>query len=277
MEHTVLGWVLLLGTWTGASTASSKNGPLDEVEMDMAPNSCDDQYQGCVNLMEAELPELNRTEFNNEDFAEGWRFAIKEWQKRWGRTARQPPLCCDQGLALMAYTTQMDLYEVFNRATREGGRSQQHYLSSYPFKTLHFLLIRALHTLRRSQPQRCFQVVHFGQFSSSSFNQVVAKSFGQDTFFSVETCYGVPIKEFSTFPTEDEVLIPPFEQFEVTNITYDGDRRVIQLRSQGMHSTYNCEFVKKRCKERPCAFSAGKSSPWSRSPWPRLGCPGSHL
>lgn len=30
-------------------------------------------------------------------------------------------------------------------------------------------------------------------------------------------------------------------------------------------------FAEKRCKERPCAFSADKSSPRPRSPWPRLG------
>lgn len=30
-------------------------------------------------------------------------------------------------------------------------------------------------------------------------------------------------------------------------------------------------FAEKRCKGRPCAFSAGKSSPQPRSPWPRLG------
>ena len=30
-------------------------------------------------------------------------------------------------------------------------------------------------------------------------------------------------------------------------------------------------FAEKRCKGRPCAFSAGKSSPLPHSPWPRLG------
>uniref|UniRef100_A0A8C3KYR4 NAD(P)(+)--arginine ADP-ribosyltransferase n=1 Tax=Chrysolophus pictus TaxID=9089 RepID=A0A8C3KYR4_CHRPC len=179
---------------------------------------------------------------------------------------------------MLAYTMEGKLYHQFNTATRRDGISRQHYLRFFPFKTLHFLLTRALHTLRESQPQRCHhvyrgvkgtrftaqqgQVVRFGQFTSSSLRKKVAESFGQDTFFSVETCYGVPIKDLSAFPTEDEVLIPPSEQFRVTNITYTEGRSFIQLRSQGMHSTYNCEFVKeKRCKERPCAFSAGRSSP----------------
>ncbi|XP_019467851.1 erythroblast NAD(P)(+)--arginine ADP-ribosyltransferase-like isoform X2 [Meleagris gallopavo] len=262
MEHLTLGWVLLLSTWTGASAVSIKNWLIKEVAMDMAPNSFDDQYQGCRRLMEAELPELNRTELANGDFAKGWRFAIKEWQKRWGHATSPPPLCCDQGMALLAYTTEADLYKLFNRATREGGRSRQHYLSSYPFKTLHFLLSRALHTLRESQPQQCYnvyrgvkgtrftaqqgQVVRFGQFTSTSLKEKVAKKFGSDTFFFVNTCYGVPIKDFSTYSGESEVLIPPAEQFEVTDVTNIDNGNFIHLHSRGMYSTYNCEFVKGR-------------------------------
>lgn len=278
MEHAILGLVLLLSTRTDASAARSKKGPIKEVAMDMAPHSFDDQYQGCIDLMEAELEELNRTEFANETFAEGWRSATEKWQRQWGRVSSPMVLRQDQAIAVLAYTMEGELYRVFNNATLTAGRSRQHYLSSYPFKTLHFLLSRALHTLRESQTQPCHNVfrgvrgtrftaqqgtvVRFGQFTSSSLRTKVAESFGQDTFFSVETCYGVPIKEFSTFPGEDEVLIPPFEQFRVTNSTYTAGRSFIQLRSHGKSSTYNCEFVKeKRCKERPCAFSAGRSSP----------------
>ncbi|XP_065586392.1 erythroblast NAD(P)(+)--arginine ADP-ribosyltransferase-like [Cyrtonyx montezumae] len=280
MGHVALGWVLLLSTLTGVSAASSKRdlGPVKELAMDMAYNTFDDQYRGCSRMMEAELEELNRTEFANAVYADGWRNAAMEWRNRWGRAARPPALGRDQATAMLAYTTEGNLYHEFNAATRGDGVSRQHYLRSFPFKTLHFLLSRALLTLRESQPQRCFHVyrgvkgtrftaqrgstVRFGHFTSSSLRKKVAESFGQDTFFSVETCYGVPIKEFSTFPGEDEVLIPPFEHFKVTNVTYDEGRSFIQLRSQGNNSTYNCEFVKeKRCKERPCAFSAGRISP----------------
>ena len=199
MEHVLLGCVLLLGTWTGASAASIKNSQIKGVGMAMANSSFDDQYQGCVDLMEAELPELNRTEFSNEVYAEGWRSATELWQSRSGGATSPVVLGRDQAIALLAYTMEGELYRVFNNATLTAGRSRQHYLSSYHYKTLHFLPIRALHTLRRSQLQRCFQVyrgvrgtrytaqqgqlVRFGHFTSSSFNQVVAESFGQDTFF----------------------------------------------------------------------------------------------
>ncbi|XP_048807693.1 erythroblast NAD(P)(+)--arginine ADP-ribosyltransferase-like [Lagopus muta] len=275
MEHVLLGWVLLLGTWTAASAASIKNSQIKEVAMDTAPNSFDDQYQGCIDLMEAELPELNRTEFNI--YAHDWRRAAAEWQSRWGRAARPPALRRDQATAMLAYMVQGNLYHQFNNATLTAGSSRQHYLSSYPFKMLHFLLSRALQTLRGSQPQRCFQVyrgvrgirytaqqgqvVRFGQFTFSSLQKNLPSAYGPDTFFSVETCYGVPLQNFTTFPAEGKVLIPPSERFRVTSITHNKGLTSIQLRSQGNNSTYNCELVKeKRCKKWPCAFSAGRSS-----------------
>uniref|UniRef100_A0A8C9EJQ1 NAD(P)(+)--arginine ADP-ribosyltransferase n=1 Tax=Pavo cristatus TaxID=9049 RepID=A0A8C9EJQ1_PAVCR len=260
MEHRTLGWVLLLSTWTGALVGGRKLGLIKEVAMDMAPNSFDDQYQGCSRMMEAELQQLNDTEFTNVLYTHDWRRAATEWQRRWGRAARPPALGQDQATAMLAYMIQGNLYHQFNNATLTGGRSRQHYLHNYPFKTLHFLLSRALQTLRESQPQRCFQVyrgvrgirytarqgevVRFGQFTSSSLQKNLPREYSPDTFFSVETCYGAPVQNFTTFPAENKALIPPFEQFRVTNVTNNKGINFIQLRSQGKSSTYNCEFVK---------------------------------
>ncbi|PKK17720.1 erythroblast NAD(P)(+)--arginine ADP-ribosyltransferase [Columba livia] len=109
---------------------------------------------------------------------------------------------------------------------------------------------------------RSWQSIRFGHFTSASLRYESTQNFGQDTFFSMETCYGVPIRDFSSFPEEEEVLIPPFESFEVTSVTRNGSRALIQLRSQAANSTYNCEFVKeKRCRSRPCVFSTGWSIP----------------
>jgi len=260
MEHIVLGWVLLLGTWAGAWAGGRKLSAMKEVAMDMAPSSFDDQYQGCIDLMAAELEELNRTEFTTDIYAEGWRRAAAEWQSRWGRAARPPALRRDQATAMMAYMLEGNLYHQFNNATLTAGRSRQHYLRSYPFKALHFLLSRALQTLRESQTQRCFQVYHgirnvrytaqqgkvvrFGRFTSTSLQQIIPGIYAPDTIFSVETCYGAPVQNFTTIPEQGKVLIPPFEQFRVINSTYIAGRSFIQLRSHGKSSTYNCEFVK---------------------------------
>ncbi|NWI71409.1 NRT2 ribosyltransferase, partial [Todus mexicanus] len=77
----------------------------------------------------------------------------------------------------------------------------------------------ALRALREARPRRCYRVyrgvrgirftaqqhqsVRFGQFTSTSLQRKSAEAFGQDTFFSVETCYGVPIENFSFYPGEE--------------------------------------------------------------------------
>ncbi|NXX38179.1 NARE ribosyltransferase, partial [Tricholaema leucomelas] len=249
-----------------------------ELELDMAPTSFDDQYQGCSKLMEEELAELNRTEFStNRLYAEAWGLAAEEWRSRRGRVP--PWLVPQQAVALLVYTQQGSLHRDFNAAVRQGGRSRGHYLGSFHFKALHFLLSQALAALRATQPPRCHQAyrgvqgirfttlpgrrVRFGHFASASTRNGSAEAFGRDTFFWLETCYGVPIRDFSFYPEEEEVLIPPFETFEVVGVSQAGGKALIQLRSRAGLSNYNCEFVKeKRCRSHPCTFSSGEPSPY---------------
>ncbi|XP_054696660.1 erythroblast NAD(P)(+)--arginine ADP-ribosyltransferase-like isoform X2 [Grus americana] len=277
MEHLVLGLVLLSGTLAATSPRHQRDlDPVKKVALDMAPSSFDDQYQGCSRMMEEELEELNRTEFtNNRVYKEAWSQATAEWRRRWGRVPQRQAVRPDQQVALLAYTLQGPLHREFNAAVRVAGHSREEYLNTFHFKVLHFLLSEALRILRDTRPQKCHNVyrgvdirftarqrqsIRFGQFTSTSLRNDSTQHFGQDTFFSVETCYGVLIRNFSFFPMEEEVLIPPFEIFEVTNVARNGDRAFIQLRSQGASSTYNCEWVKeKRCKNQTCVFSAGRS------------------
>ncbi|XP_074005385.1 erythroblast NAD(P)(+)--arginine ADP-ribosyltransferase-like [Numenius arquata] len=274
MEHLVLGLVLFAGTLAPSNPQFFKS--IKEMRLDMAPTSFDDQYQGCSRMMEEELGELNRTEFaRNSIYAETWTKAVAEWQKKGGHVPKPTALRMEHAVALLAYTLQERLYPEFNAAVREAGLSLREYLDNFQFKALHFLVIQALRILREAQPN-CYQVyrgvqgirftaqrqdlIRFGQFASTSFLKSVAEDFGQDTFFSVYTCYGVPIRDFSFYPNEQEVLIPPFERFEVTSITKQGKSTHIQLHSNGIFSNYNCEWVKeKRCQDQPCDFSAGRT------------------
>ncbi|NXT81011.1 NARE ribosyltransferase, partial [Zapornia atra] len=281
MEHLALGLALLSGMLATGSTPRRRDlNPVTEMALDMARTSFDDQYQGCSRMMEEELEELNRTEFDtNSIYAQAWTLAAAEWRSRRGDMPQPRVLRPVQAIALMAYTLHSPpLYRAFNVAVREAGRSRQEYLGTFHFKVLHFLLSEALRALRDARPHHCHRVyrgvqgirftaqhqesIRFGHFASASLQNKSTQHFGQDTIFSVETCYGVPIRDFSFFPEEEEVLIPPFESFKVTNVTRKGNRALIELRSLAAHSIYNCEFVKeKRCKNQPCVFSAGKSGP----------------
>ncbi|XP_039578396.1 NAD(P)(+)--arginine ADP-ribosyltransferase 2-like [Passer montanus] len=200
------------------------------------------------------LPDLSGPEFqDNKEFSQVWVNATAEWQKRGSYSST---LTKDQAIALMVYTMP-GLHKQFNAAVREAGRSSQEYRDNFHFKTLHFLLTQALQKLRR--PNECPDVfrgvrtvqfnvtpgekVRFGQFASSSLDKNVAQGYGNATIFEVQTCHGADIHKFSFNQSEKEVLIPPFETFEVTKVTREGKKVQIVLRSTGNSSNYNCEWL----------------------------------
>ncbi|XP_059725029.1 NAD(P)(+)--arginine ADP-ribosyltransferase 2-like [Haemorhous mexicanus] len=227
------------------------------VPLDMAWDSFDDRYEDCWPAMHAKLPDLYNFEYQkNPHFAWSWDRADAEWHKRGSPVF---PLASPwQAVALMAYTSQ-DIYKDFNAAVHTAGHSRQEYRKNFHFKTLHFLLTDALRTLRHVQNKQCHlvfrgvhgvrfkaqrgQSVRFGQFASTSLRKDIAQQFGKDTIFEVRTCHGVSIRQFSMYPWEEEVLIPPFETFEVTKVTRNGKSTWISLRSVGTFSKYNCEWL----------------------------------
>ncbi|XP_062371232.1 erythroblast NAD(P)(+)--arginine ADP-ribosyltransferase-like [Cinclus cinclus] len=248
----LLALPLALLAMTVATTA------IEEKPLDVAPDSFDDQYQGCGSAMNTELPALNRTEYQkNSLFAQVWPRAVTEWQC-WG-SPLSPLSSSAQAIALMAYTMD-DLYRKFNEEVRKAGRSSQQYQDNFHFKTLHFLLTRAVQRLWDAQGQKCHcvfrgvkmlkfkakvgDIVPFGQFASSSLCRNVTQRFGSTTVFKVHTCYGVYIRNFSKYPNEEEVLIPPFVKFNVTKVSDNGDNVQIKLNSVGTYSKYNCEWLR---------------------------------
>ncbi|XP_031467933.1 NAD(P)(+)--arginine ADP-ribosyltransferase 2-like [Phasianus colchicus] len=265
MELLALRWVLLstLLSTSASSSALREGDPKDpeEIEMDMAPDSFDDQYEGCEVKMWAKLQKVNLSEFDtNDNYANTWKRASAEWQERCGCPTQCPKLRQELAIAVLAYTARGGMYRKFNAATRQGGQNHQHYLNSYDFKTLHFVLTLALQDLWKSDPNECYKVfrgvkgirftteegqtVRFGQFTSASLKKEVAEKFGKDTVFVINTCYGAPIKQFSFFKYQDEILIPPFEVFEVIKISNANGSNQIELLSKEKKSNHNCELLK---------------------------------
>uniref|UniRef100_A0A8C3UNX3 NAD(P)(+)--arginine ADP-ribosyltransferase n=1 Tax=Catharus ustulatus TaxID=91951 RepID=A0A8C3UNX3_CATUS len=234
----LLALTLALLAMTVATTA------YEEKPLDMAPDSFDDQYQGCGPDMKVELPTLNHSEFqNNSQFAELWNQTRETW---WREGSRVSPLSSsDQAIAITAGTM---LYW--------GGKFNE-YRDNFHFKTLHFLLTDALTTLRDAyKEQQCHSVfwgmdytrykakpgdiIRFGQFVLLSVSKSVAELFGNTTFFKVQTCHGADIKAFARFPSLHDVLIPPFEKFKVTKVIEKGDKMEIHLDSIGTYSRGRC-------------------------------------
>ncbi|NXX28893.1 NARE ribosyltransferase, partial [Nicator chloris] len=244
---------LLARTLALLAMATVATVAIDVVPLDMARDSFDDQYRGCRPTRTVALPTLKYLDsLKNPHFARCWDQAEVEWLKRGSPLS---PLSRDQAIAIMTYSRN-DLYKDFNAAVRKAGRSRQHYQDNFHYKALHFLLTDALQTLRRAQNVRCRRVfrgvygvwykarrgdtVRFGQFTSTSLSKHIAQGFGTDTIFEVTTCHGADIRRFSTYPKEKEVLIPPYETFVVTQVTYVGRKPRIWLSSTGTSSKYNC-------------------------------------
>uniref|UniRef100_A0A8C3QMZ8 NAD(P)(+)--arginine ADP-ribosyltransferase n=1 Tax=Cyanoderma ruficeps TaxID=181631 RepID=A0A8C3QMZ8_9PASS len=225
----------------------------------MAQNSFDDQYQGCGPAMTAALPALNRSEFRkNPFFAWVWPHAVAEWQ-RLGSPASllSSP---DQAIAIMSFMPYSCLPNIFNIALRVAGRSPQDYRDNFHYKTLHFLLTDALAKLRDAQKGKCLDVfrqecwvrfearrgdtVRFGEFFRMRLRKTTEQGCPDEAELQVHTCHGARIPYFSPNPEDREVLIPPFETFEVTEVTRKGNKTQILLHSTGTSSKYNCEWLK---------------------------------
>ncbi|KAJ6651628.1 hypothetical protein lerEdw1_020775 [Lerista edwardsae] len=215
--------------------------------------SLDDQYEDCDPGMLAKLKSPLDTDFASRgDYAEVWIDATSRWNRL--PSSVTSSLKPEYGTAVIAYSDgSSSLYSDFNRAVREAGQSGK---APFPFGSFHFLLTKAVQDLKNSQ-RRCYKTyrgvdgirftiadyskpVRFGQFTSSSLSQNVARGFGTDTFFTIKTCHGVNIKVFSYYGEEEEVLIPPYEKFRVTKLQELGGTTFIHLHSRGRLSTYNC-------------------------------------
>ncbi|XP_032090676.1 erythroblast NAD(P)(+)--arginine ADP-ribosyltransferase-like [Thamnophis elegans] len=238
----------LIGLFTGPFQVLC----LREIPLTMFYNSVDDQYVNCSLETELELTKSGKIPLP-EQYNATWKKATQHWDSL-SQTVRS--FSAIYGTAIVAYTVGDSLYRDFNTAAREAGKSQDSY-EQYAFKDFHLLLTKALQAKKTSNCCEVFRgingihfatsnkaVVRFGQFASSSLDKKVAQGYGEDTFFSIKTCYGVPIRDFALNKTEKEVLIPPYETFTVTNYTKTQKGIFIRLESLSVFSRFNCEELK---------------------------------
>ncbi|XP_077197218.1 GPI-linked NAD(P)(+)--arginine ADP-ribosyltransferase 1-like [Paroedura picta] len=244
------------------SFSFQKSSPLTkERPFDMAPTSFDDQYNGCVGSMGEKAGVLQQAEMASPTYAKAWEGAARRWAEIEASVAVPEGFQAEYAIAALAYTQkETSLYREVNQAVREAGRSKGDYLRKFRFKAFHFFLTRALQVLQASSGSKCRETyrgtkgirflakpakkARFGYFASSSLNKAAAMNFGRDTFFTIRTCHGAYIKDFSFYPEEEEVLIPPFELFEVVDSVERPDGIHISLNSAGIFSNYSCTYVK---------------------------------
>ncbi|XP_072356541.1 erythroblast NAD(P)(+)--arginine ADP-ribosyltransferase-like [Scyliorhinus torazame] len=215
-----------------SSTPASK--PVDRyIKLDMAGNSAAYIFTQTPAADQAAIDFIREEWAERKQFLQAWENANKGLKR--GVTA-PAALRREHLLAIHAYTQESALYREFNEAVRQYGTSEASYHENFHFKSFHYLLSIALETLKsnvhntfRGVPlllhAREGEAVRLGQFSSTSFDRLVAKAFLQEnstgnTLFEIETKLGVPVSKFSATYFENEVLIPPIEVFEVTKLSH---------------------------------------------------------
>ncbi|XP_056305673.1 NAD(P)(+)--arginine ADP-ribosyltransferase 2-like [Danio aesculapii] len=232
--------------------------------LDMALNSVDDQYKGCTEKMAAQVKTdyLKKELQNSNDFKKVWQSGKKYIKHR----KKKSSLDILHELAMYAYTYPGNnetpkIFNKFNEDTRKG--KENYRANTYNWYSLHFLLTDAIHILKNKQ-NKCFETfrgtnvtfngqaftsVRFGSFTSSSIYDDVAEKFGKLSCFEIQTCEGAYIAMYSMDHDEGEVLIPPYEVFNITRIKTKNEQNdlwcdtVYVLNSTGVKSDLNCVAI----------------------------------
>ncbi|XP_023605833.1 ecto-ADP-ribosyltransferase 4 isoform X2 [Myotis lucifugus] len=258
------------GIWFHSDTAAIK------INFDLAPDSFDDQYQGCSQQVMKELSQGDYVAKEVEaqtNYYKIWNNAHLTWLNR--PKALPKNMTITHAVAILVYTLNNNVRSDFTRAMASAARSPWQYKHSFHFKYLHYYLTSAIQLLRKGLVMKndslCYQVHHeadfylkayigatlrFGQFLSTSLLRKEAQESGNQTLFTILTCLGAPVQDFSL---REEVLVPPYELFEVVNMSYHPRGNWLQLRSTGNLSTYNCQLLKassKKCIPAPVVIAA---------------------
>ncbi|XP_025069551.1 ecto-ADP-ribosyltransferase 5-like isoform X2 [Alligator sinensis] len=223
----------------------------------MALNAVDDQYFGCTDDMEREAPALLQQELKgNFQFKGQWENALRK-REEVNADLAMPQDFKDHGTAVIVYTDK-GFHTDFMNAVKTNGKSSSYYKENFKFKAIHYYLTRALQLLGENAEWRYTGVVYrgsenwyqynnseiirFGHFASTSLNKRIAKEFGNTTFFTIQTSFGVKIMNLSLQPSQEEVLIPVNEEF-IVSPGGDGNNSYV-LKSTGRACSYlNCAYL----------------------------------
>lgn len=226
---------------------------LIEIPLSLSPDSVDDMYYGCSDRMLIKVKRYYLPRSTREGLHTTFtkRCALRAMHNK----DFYDQLSLDHFKALCAYTA--GSYANLNQAVRKGKDS---YRTSFEFHALHFLLSDAIRLLKVNQ-RSCYmtfrrskwlflgkpgQNMRFGSFASSSLNREL-RHFGEKTCFEIHTCYGAYLKSYSELEAdEEEVLIPPYEMFNIVSADMSGGNHcdvLYKLETAGIYSHLNCQVV----------------------------------
>ncbi|XP_077612518.1 ecto-ADP-ribosyltransferase 4 isoform X2 [Crocuta crocuta] len=257
----------LLMLFSALQTPTRSSEVAINISFDLAPNSFDDQYQGCSQQVMEKLRQGDyfRKELDSHrNYSRVWNNAHLTWLNQ----AKDLPKNINMihAVAILVYTSNNSIRTDFIRAMTSAARTPQQYQHSFHFKYLHYYLTSAIQLLRKERVGKnnslCYEVHHemeainleayrgatirFGQFLSTSLLKKEAQKSEKQTLFTISTCLGAPIEKVSF---KKKVLVPPYELFKVVNMSYHPRGNWLQLQSAGNRSTFNCQLLKASSKK----------------------------
>ncbi|KAF3705344.1 NAD(P)(+)--arginine ADP-ribosyltransferase 2 [Channa argus] len=232
-------------------------GSPETIELNMADEAVDDMFYGCTKEMETKVKEKPFKHDNQKDLERAWKVASKCAKKEHDE---DKDLTINHTRAICAYTSYF--YKDINNAVRSG---KNIYGSTFQYHQFYYWLTTAIQILKKNQPNchkvyrretkkftgEINKVVRFGSFTSTSF-RTNKTNFGSETCFYINTCLGAFLKNYPTFnDSEQEVLIPPYEQFKISDIKVgvgkfkdmQDCKKTFILKSEGLLSNVNCRLI----------------------------------
>ncbi|XP_036372535.1 erythroblast NAD(P)(+)--arginine ADP-ribosyltransferase-like [Megalops cyprinoides] len=241
---------IFLSVHTGCALLSVLQVTSEERQMSMSPSAVDDQFSGC-------RAEMWEKVMGKGGLLEQELQGSSVFQKVWSAASCSetiPGGRLEHTLAMEVYSRASSTFrKEFNSAVESRGANSSVYRSSFPFKSLHFLLTEALQllkpnqsltTYRGSQHQYKAEVgteVRFGRFTSTREERSHAEEDADSgTLFVITSRAAVSVEKPPCATKDIEFLIPPFEVFKVESVEIKEDYTEITLNHTRFHSYHDC-------------------------------------
>lgn len=251
MEAVVLTFVL--GLTLSISTAQEQ----PQIDLSMMDQCIDDMFNGCYDKMSEKVQKVYfPREIQNPPFRNAWDLAESCSKMNLDKLPDEDKaLTKDHLQAICVYTNATTkMYALLNEQVRNGAASYD--TADFQYHALYYWLATAIDMLGKSceitykrtpyvYTGEVGTTIRFGYFASSSRSPFLLE-YGSETCFYIRTCQGGFIGKYSTFPSEEEVLIPSYEEFTITDIVADsyGEfkcKKIFVLESAGHSSKLNCK------------------------------------
>ncbi|KAM3622824.1 uncharacterized protein V6R79_003563 [Siganus canaliculatus] len=239
----------------------TKQDTISVIPLNMDEDSVDDMYFGCnARMNQIVMQKYFKEEMTRQLLKSDWK-EVEECATRKQNQNKDKALTKDHFLAICVYTADKIYFGRLNEAVRTQGKN---YGSTFQFHALHYLLTSAIQILNNNQhcqtvyrrtrvtfTGKVNQKIRFGSFTSSS-KKTGLMDFGRETCFKIKTCSGAYLKNYSHYDdNEEEVLIPPYETFIITEIMggkvkvegLEDCKVVFLVESMGYFSALNCKIA----------------------------------